>query len=228
MTVAENVQSFGPENPYHLGKELGRGGFGVVHLCTDTRTGDLVACKVVERANESSHGDIEEEIRLMRQLNKLAAPGIVTLKDTFEDRGKVYLIMELAAGGDLHKYICRQPDQRLEETIAAGILAQVVQALVFLHRQARVIHRDLKPKNILLLERPIYLAGGTWLSSPIFKAGNKDRSDIPTVKIADFGRAMVLTEGEMATGLVTTYQVRRKPSHSSILRPESHFHGAQF
>ncbi len=90
------------EQRYELGRELGRGEFGVTYLCTDKETGETFACKSISKKKLRTAVDIEDvrrEVEIMRQLPK--HPNIVSLKDTYEDDNAVHLVMELCEGGEL-------------------------------------------------------------------------------------------------------------------------------
>ncbi|EIE77628.1 hypothetical protein RO3G_02332 [Rhizopus delemar RA 99-880] len=80
-------------------------------------------------------------------LNALKHPNILRLFGFFHDENNVYLILEYAAKGELFYLIQRQG--RFEESLAAKYMAQMTQALIYLHSRS-IIHRDIKPENLLL------------------------------------------------------------------------------
>lgn len=87
---------------YDLGRELGRGEFGITYLCRDKETNDELACKSISKKKLRTLIDIEDvrrEVEIMRHLPK--HPNIVSLKDTYEDDNAVHLVMELCEGGEL-------------------------------------------------------------------------------------------------------------------------------
>ncbi|KAL0371105.1 UNVERIFIED_CONTAM: Calcium-dependent protein kinase [Sesamum angustifolium] len=87
---------------YDLGRELGRGEFGVTYLCTDVETGEKLACKSISKKKLRTAVDIEDvrrEVEIMKHMPK--HPSIVTLKDTYEDDSAVHIVMELCEGGEL-------------------------------------------------------------------------------------------------------------------------------
>lgn len=87
---------------YRLGKELGRGEFGITHQCLDLQTGETFACKMISKSKLKTEIDIEDvrrEAEIMRRLPK--HPNIVTFKEAYEDKDAVYLVMELCEGGEL-------------------------------------------------------------------------------------------------------------------------------
>ncbi|MCD7462272.1 Calcium-dependent protein kinase 8 [Datura stramonium] len=96
---------------YDLGRELGRGEFGVTYLCTDVDAG---------------------EVEIMKHLPK--HPNIVTLKDTYEDDNAVHIVMELCEGGELFDRIVARG--HYTERAAAGILRTVVEVVQMCHGHA--------------------------------------------------------------------------------------------
>ncbi|KAJ1432084.1 Serine-threonine/tyrosine-protein kinase, catalytic domain [Sesbania bispinosa] len=87
---------------YTMGKELGRGQFGVTHLCTQKSTGKQYACKTIAKrklVNKEDIEDVRREVQIMHHLSGQA--NIVELVGAFEDKQSVHLVMELCAGGEL-------------------------------------------------------------------------------------------------------------------------------
>ncbi|KAK8545053.1 hypothetical protein V6N12_025907 [Hibiscus sabdariffa] len=87
---------------YNIGKELGRGQFGVTYLCTNKATGEQFACKTIAKrklvSNEDKE-DVRREVQIMHHLT--GQPNIVELKGAYEDKQSVHLVMELCRGGEL-------------------------------------------------------------------------------------------------------------------------------
>lgn len=136
---------------YSMGKELGRGQFGVTHLCTHKVTGEQFACKTIAKrklANKEDIEDVRREVQIMHHLT--GQPNIVDLKGTYEDKHSVHLVMELCAGGELFDRIIAKG--HYTERAAASLLRTIVQIVHTCHSMG-VIHRDLKPENFLLLNK---------------------------------------------------------------------------
>jgi len=136
---------------YELGKQLGRGKFGVVKLVTHVETKKEYAMKVI---NKKKIKDSAEMIRIRREaevLTNLDHPYIVNLQEVFETKKYVCIVMEYAAGGDLFHYIIKQPGHRLEFNEALRLMRQMTAAVAYCHVHY-VVHRDLKPENIFLDE----------------------------------------------------------------------------
>ncbi|KAH7675597.1 Non-specific serine/threonine protein kinase protein [Dioscorea alata] len=138
-----DVRSF-----YTLGKELGRGQFGVTYLCTENATGLSYACKSISKRKLTSKGDredIKKEIQIMQHLT--GQTNIVEFKGAYEDKYSVHLVMELCAGGELFDRIIAKG--HYSERAAATICRAIVNVVHICHFMG-VMHRDLKPENFLL------------------------------------------------------------------------------
>ncbi|XP_017290159.1 SNF related kinase b [Kryptolebias marmoratus] len=135
---------------YHLGRTLGRGHFAVVKLGRHVSTGQLVAVKMIDKTKldvmASSH--LLQEVRCMRLVQH---PNVVRLYEVIDTPATLYLVMELAEGGDLYDYIIRH-DGGVAEGTAKRHFAQIVRAVAYCHR-LHVVHRDLKPENVVFFPR---------------------------------------------------------------------------
>jgi serine/threonine protein kinase len=130
---------------YKIKSELGRGGMATVYLAFDPSFNRDVAIKVLPR--EMLH-DPQFRARFEREIKMAAGlehPSIIPVYDVGEDDGQPYFVMRLMTGGSLSDMIARGKIS-LEET--AGIVSKIAQGLAYAHRK-HVIHRDLKPDNIL-------------------------------------------------------------------------------
>ncbi|GMI89081.1 calcium-dependent protein kinase 17 [Hibiscus trionum] len=139
------------KSTYNIGKELGRGQFGVTRLCTNKTTGERFACKTIAKrklANKEDIEDVKREVQIMHHLT--GQPSIVELKGAYEDKHSVHLVMELCAGGELFDRIIAKG--HYTERAAASLLRTIVQIVHTCHSMG-VIHRDLKPENFLLLSK---------------------------------------------------------------------------
>ncbi|CAN8252353.1 unnamed protein product [Cochlearia groenlandica] len=166
------------KSSYSLGKELGRGQFGVTHLCTQKSTGLQFACKTIAKrklVNKEDIEDVRREVQIMHHLT--GQQNIVELKGAYEDKHSVHLVMELCAGGELFDRIIAKG--HYSERAAASLLRTIVQIIHTCHSMG-VIHRDLKPENFLLL--------------------NKDENS--PLKITDFGLSVFYKPGEVFKDIV--------------------------
>eukprot|EP00249_Psilotum_nudum_P009776 c22148_g2_i1 orf=233-1084(+) len=136
---------------YTLGRELGRGQFGVTHLCTHKITGGLFACKSIAKRklrNKEDIDDVRREVQIMHHLT--GQQNIVELKGAYEDKHSVHLVMELCAGGELFDRIVSKG--HYTERAAANLCRTIVKVVQICHSLG-VMHRDLKPENFLFLSK---------------------------------------------------------------------------
>ncbi|CAL0303342.1 unnamed protein product [Lupinus luteus] len=135
---------------YQLGKELGRGEFGVTHRCVDLKSGEAFACKKISKTKlrtEIDIADVRREVQIMRHLPK--HPNIVSFREAYEDRDAVYLVMELCEGGELFDRIVAKG--HYTERAAANVTKTILEVCKVCHDNG-VIHRDLKPENFLFAD----------------------------------------------------------------------------
>eukprot|EP00244_Chara_vulgaris_P008186 TRINITY_DN3136_c0_g1_i1.p1 TRINITY_DN3136_c0_g1~~TRINITY_DN3136_c0_g1_i1.p1 ORF type:complete len:546 (-),score=136.52 TRINITY_DN3136_c0_g1_i1:674-2311(-) len=164
----ENVR-----NLYTIGRELGRGQFGVTYLCTEKETNLQYACKCIAKRKLLQPEDVEDvrrEVHIMHHLS--GHPNIVAIKGAYEDATSVHLVMELCAGGELFDRII-QRGQYSER--AAAQLTRTIVGVVRQCHSLGVMHRDLKPENFLLASRDddAHLKATDFGLSVFFKPGEK-------------------------------------------------------
>ncbi|CAK9019607.1 Aurora kinase A (Aurora 2) (Aurora family kinase 1) (Aurora/IPL1-related kinase 1) (ARK-1) (Aurora-related kinase 1) (Ipl1- and aurora-related kinase 1) (Serine/threonine-protein kinase 6) (Serine/threonine-protein kinase Ayk1) (Serine/threonine-protein kinase aurora-A), partial [Durusdinium trenchii] len=134
---------------FEIGKPLGRGKYGIVYKATVKRTKQVVALKVLDK-EQLQRDDMYTQLRQEVEIHsRLKHTNILQLLGYFYCPKRVYLILEFAANGELYKRMKAQPDGKFDETTAAKYVAQLASALDYCH-SFNVIHRDVKPENILL------------------------------------------------------------------------------
>ncbi len=151
---------------YELHRRLGRGGMAEVYLARDQLLDRPVAVKVLFPALATDAGFVERFRREAQAAANLQHPNIVSVFDWGEANGTYFIVMEYVEGHTLADTI--REEGRLHPDRAAEITADIAAALGFAHRN-RVVHRDVKPGNVLLTRD-----GG--------------------VKVADFGIARALSD----------------------------------
>jgi serine/threonine protein kinase len=131
---------------YSIERELGRGGMAVVFLCHDRKHDRPVAVKVFRPETAAVLG-VERFLREIRIAAKLTHPNILALYDCGEAGGLLYYSMPYIDGESLRDRLRR--DRQLPVPDAVRIACEVADALAYAHSLG-VVHRDIKPDNVLL------------------------------------------------------------------------------
>lgn len=151
---------------YKIIRHIGSGGMANVYLGQDLILDRPVAIKVLRFDFRDNKDALRRFQREALSATQLIHPNIVGVYDVDEEDGLQYIVMEFIDGTDLKKYIERQGQVAPDKAI--HIMHQVLSAVALAHKN-RIIHRDIKPQNILI--------------------DNQDR-----IKITDFGIAVALSE----------------------------------
>lgn len=152
---------------YHIRRVLGRGGMGVVYEAEDTALGIPVALKSISAAFARDATFVRRFRTEARAMARVASPHIVRVMALRETEHGLFIVMEYVDGGDLHARMAGGP---MPWTAVWPLLRQMLLGLEAAHAVG-VIHRDIKPRNVLLT------------------------SD-GTVKLTDFGLARLQSDGE--------------------------------
>ena len=130
---------------------MGRGSFAAVYLIEHKYTGERFAAKVFsregQRINESGQEALDNEIRMLKSLDH---PNIIAFDGIYETANLIYMVTEYLSGGTLEHFM-RAKFNNLGDYISE-ILSDILQALKYL-QGLDIMHRDLKPDNILLREK---------------------------------------------------------------------------
>ncbi|NXR25980.1 DAPK3 kinase, partial [Cinclus mexicanus] len=143
------------EDFYEMGEELGSGQFAIVRKCRERKTGLEYAAKFIKKRRLSSsrrgvsREEIEREVDILREIQH---PNIITLHDIFENKTDVVLILELVSGGELFDFLAEK--ESLTEEEATQFLKQILDGVHYLHSK-HIAHFDLKPENIMLLDKNV-------------------------------------------------------------------------
>ena len=154
---------------YQIIKSIGEGGMANVYLALDTILDRNVAVKVLR-------GDLAHDEKFVRRFQRealaassLSHPNIVEVYDVGEDNGNYYIVMEYIEGRQLKQLLKKR--EKLTLTEAIDIMLQVTDGMSTAH-DAYIIHRDIKPQNIMILDNGV-------------------------VKITDFGIAMAMNSTQL-------------------------------
>lgn len=134
-------------------EKIGEGTYGVVYKGRHKKTGKIVAMKKI-RLESDDEGVPSTAIREISLLKELQHANIVCLEDVLMEEYRLYLIFEFLSM-DLKKYIDKIPSGKyMDAELVKSYLHQINQAILFCH-QRRVLHRDLKPQNLLIASNGI-------------------------------------------------------------------------
>jgi len=135
---------------YQRIEKLGEGTYGVVYKAKHKKTGKFVAMKKIRLENEEE-GVPSTAIREISLLKELQHPNIVFLEDVVMQESKLYLVFEYLTM-DLKKFLdSHSSGQLMDKKLVKSYTYQLFQGILFCH-QRRVLHRDLKPQNLLINE----------------------------------------------------------------------------
>jgi DNA-binding beta-propeller fold protein YncE/predicted Ser/Thr protein kinase len=140
---------------YRIDALIARGGMGVVYRATQLALERPVALKVITRELADDEGFRRRFLSESRLAARLEHPAVVPVYDAREDEGELIVAMRLVEGGDLRRLIDREG--RLEPERAVHLLGQIGEALDAAHA-AGIVHRDVKPHNILVEGERAYLS----------------------------------------------------------------------
>ena len=132
---------------YRIGKCIGKGAFGKVHLAVQKLTQTLVAIKSINKQyllDEGSRRKVMQEVYILKKIRHW---NVVQFYETFETEKYILLVMELWGGGDLLNYVRKR--RRLKEDLAKYFFKQIIEGLHHIHHK-NIVHRDIKLDNILL------------------------------------------------------------------------------
>ncbi|ODN04406.1 Calcium/calmodulin-dependent protein kinase type 1 [Orchesella cincta] len=183
------------EDKFDMKDVLGTGAFSQVRLAQSKEDPTMMyAIKIIDKkALKGKEESLENEIKVLRRLQH---PNIVQLLEVYEDKTRVYLVMELVTGGELFDRIVEKGSYT--EKDAADLMRQVLEAVDYMHEQG-VVHRDLKPENLL------------------YYCADEDSK----IMISDFGLSKMEDSGIMATacgtpGYVAPEVLAQKPYGKAV------------
>ena len=180
---------------YRLGRRLGSGGFGTVWSASDERLRREVAVKVIPR----EHTGDDRAGREARVAARLNHPNVVALYELGSDDENVYLVSELVDGRTLAELIA---EEALSDRDIARIGAALCDGLAHAHERG-VVHRDVKPQNVMVVARPARGSGFAKLTD--FGVAHL-AGDEPLTRTGDVVGTLAYMAPEQAEGLRVTWE----------------------
>ncbi|MBI9046437.1 MAG: serine/threonine protein kinase, partial [Anaerolineaceae bacterium] len=168
---------------YHILEQLGEGGMAVVYKAFDTKLEREVAIKFIRTGEIAANYHDQMLKRFEREAKALAKfdhPNIITIFDYGKYENTPYLVMQLQPGGTLQEYTASGKPIDLSE--AAGLTQKLTAALQYAHKH-KVIHRDIKPTNVLISQE-----------------GEPRLTDFGIAKILDVDKGTILTRSGVGIG----------------------------
>jgi serine/threonine-protein kinase len=187
---------------YHILEQIGQGGMATVYKAYDTRLDREVAIKFIRASTLTESLETEMLARFRREalsLSKVSHPNILPVYDYGEYEGELYLVTAFMPGGTLQKMLGRP----MPWAEAARLLAPVARALAYAH-SLNIVHRDIKPGNILLS------ASGL----PVL-------SDFGIAKILEIEDVTNVTRTGVGIGTPLTWRPSKRSGRGSITAPTS-------
>jgi predicted ATPase len=138
---------------YAVLKKLGEGGKGIVFKARDTVLNRVVAIKMLKSApsTDEAHSRFIREAQAVAKLNH---PNIVSIYDISKEDEKQFFVLEFVNGMNLHELMATYPERKCDTQTVLRVAIDVCSALNYAHAQG-VLHRDVKPENILVTEEGV-------------------------------------------------------------------------
>jgi len=146
---------------YDIDEMINEGCYGTVYKAYHQTTNQLFAVKIVNRVDERTEQEVLKEVSLMYDLKDV--PNVIQLVDFFMDDDHMYIVQDYASGGDVIDQLMERG--KFDEIDASNMTRVLLQTVKALHDDYRIVHRDIKPDNMLL----------------------KDPKDFSSLQLCDFG-----------------------------------------
>ncbi|KZT38192.1 kinase-like protein [Sistotremastrum suecicum HHB10207 ss-3] len=150
---AEPLDFDGEVDLFHFAllQNIGKGAFGKVRIVQHKQTQEIYALKYIHKATCIKKKAVSNIISERRLLEQIDHPLLVNMRYAFQDDENCFYVLDLMLGGDLRFHLDRHPNGSFAETEVMFMVAELSCGLAYLHDQ-RIIHRDIKPDNVLLDE----------------------------------------------------------------------------
>jgi WD40 repeat protein len=222
---------------YHLVKELGHGGYGIVYLAEDSLTLRQVALKLPRQHALFSAELRRRFLREGQAAAQLSHPHLAPVYDVSEVGPFCFLVLPYYPSGNLAGYL-RTHQEPVPARLAANITAQLADAVYYMH-EAGMLHRDIKPSNILLETKGERVAIPTHYESDETRSTGVGAPDVAglaglTVRLSDFGLAklpggaqgdsMPLTRSQQIFGTPAYMSPEQAAGRQTAIGPTSDIH----
>lgn len=179
--IWDHTESIRFEDAYSNHTVAGKGGFGTVRRVTLKNAKSVVrAAKTVQKEDLQSEELVRREVAILKHLDH---PNICRILETYEDEGRIYIVLEFIDGRELFDEIAEW--RLLDENVSGGIMQQLFSVLQYCHER-NVIHRDLKPENIM-----VHRANREDAPNGKGETEEIQRRGVPVIKVIDFGLSIV-------------------------------------
>ena len=137
---------------FTIQRELGKGHFGSVSLVVSNKTKKLYAMKQIKSSMYKNQKQILEVEREIKLLENLSHPHVITYFTSFKENNDFYIVTEYINNGSLLDLMKKNIQQKkhIEEKTIWILLIQSLGGLLYLHKKKKIVHRDIKPDNLLL------------------------------------------------------------------------------
>ncbi|MFI5914939.1 Stk1 family PASTA domain-containing Ser/Thr kinase [Dactylosporangium sp. NPDC051541] len=180
-TVADPLLGALVDGRYRVRSRVAKGGMATVYTALDERLERIVALKIIHPAQSRDPLFVDRFTDEAKTIARLTHPNVVAVYDQGTHHGLPYLVMEYVRGQTLRELLAER--RRLQPQEALAIMEQMLAAIAAAHR-AGLVHRDVKPENVLVAESP----------------GDTHNIIDGVVKVADFGLARAVEASADETG----------------------------
>jgi serine/threonine-protein kinase len=198
IQVADNLLGSLLDGRYRIRGRVARGGMATVYTALDERLERTVAIKIIHPGQVRDSDFVERFTDEAKTIARLTHPNVVAVYDQGHHAGLPYLVMEYVRGRTLRDILTER--RRLPGIEALAVLEQMLAAIATAHR-AGLVHRDVKPENVLIAEAP---GGSSELIDAVVKVADFGLARAVAASADDGGGQLMATVAYVAPELVTT------------------------